>query len=520
MALVPEIVYEDDDLVVVDKPAGLLSATPPGGTEPGLFEILKKRAGPRARGTAQRVWIVHRLDRDASGLLVFAKNERSFHWLKDDLRARRIGRVYLALLEGEISAAGGERAKGSAAWQTVQSFLVDDARGVVRSSTEPPRGRAAADEEAAELAVTHYRVLATGNGHTLVSVRLDSGRRHQIRVHMADLGHPLSGDARYGAVESALGRLALHAAELTIRRPSDGENVTFLSKASAPFYRAVGAALPEATRVALPPAEEPSARRVDTSWDKVAGWYADLMGDDVATAHYDDVIVPGTLRLLEPKPGRRVLDLACGEGSFARLLAGRGVLVTGVDASRKLIAAARKRGGDVRYEVADARDIATAIKGPFDAVVSVMALMNIDPLEPVLRGVASLLAPGGTFTAVILHPAFGAPRQSRWGEEVKDGKRLRFRRVDGYLTSSPIEIVMNPGAHSEGKDAVTTLTFHRPLQAYVYALAQAGFALEALEEWPGPRPHGDSRRSSADTRARLEIPLFLGFRARKIVATP
>jgi SAM-dependent methyltransferase len=185
--------------------------------------------------------------------------------------------------------------------------------------------------------------------------------------------------------------------------------------------------------------------------------------------------------------------------------------------------------------VGDARDLARVAGrvggepggfGPFDAATCIMALMNIDPPEPVLHGCSSLLAPGGVLVVVILHPAFRAPGQTSWAwEEAPNGSDRRretaknsarqYRRVDGYLSTGQAEIVMNPGHAAHGKRPVTTWTFHRPIQSYFKALAEAGFLVESLEEWPSLRRSEPGPRAAEENRARREIPMFLGLRAVK-----
>jgi len=177
--------------------------------------------------------------------------------------------------------------------------------------------------------------------------------------------------------------------------------------------------------------------------------------------------------------------------------------------------------------------------------------MNIEPLSPVFAGIASLLRPRGRFVSVILHPAFRSPGQTSWGWESADGttslrdgppktstrssarpgpagKPVRrpavksassatpptqFRRVDGYLSNGRRSVVMNPGAAASGKPAVTTWTYHRPIQAYVKLLAEAGFAVDAMEEWPSLRMSQPGPNAAEENRARREIPMFLAIRA-------
>lgn len=217
--------------------------------------------------------------------------------------------------------------------------------------------------------------------------------------------------------------------------------------------------------------------------------------------------------------------------------------MVGIDASGKLIESAR-RGGAVdprqHFEIGDVRalDLA-ALGGPssFDAVTCVMAMMNIDPLEPMIGAAGQLLRPGGCFVGVILHPAFRAPGQTAWGwtgeggatragpprrvVRSRDGQKSlvqgpetrQFRRVDAYLTPARREIVMNPGAASEGRLAVTTTTHHRPIQTYVALLASAGLLIDAIEEWSSPRQSAPGPGAEEENRIRREIPMFLAIRA-------
>jgi len=295
-------------------------------------------------------------------------------------------------------------------------------------------------------------------------------------------------------------------------------------------------------------AEQPSGDTGrSSSWDHVAEWYDQLVGER-GSDHHERVILPGTLRLLGDVRGRRILDVACGQGILCRRLASLGASASGTDAAPRLIALAKSQKGErpIDYYVGDARRLGDAVPGTFDAVTCIMALMNIDPLGPVMEGVASKLAPSGVFVAVMLHPAFRAPGQTSWGwEEIKApegawrgsspsrdrpdrgrGKRghakprdvsevRQYRRVDGYLSPAEREIVMNPGRVASGGKAITTMTYHRPIQSYVSALASAGLLVEALEEWPSVRRSQPGPRAAEENRIRREIPMFLAFRAVK-----
>lgn len=538
--------YEDEDLIVLEKPPGMLTV---GDGPRTALTLVKKRLAQRP-GRPPHVWVVHRLDREVSGLLVFALSERAFRWLKEDLRARRIKRQYLALTEGVPRGVEGERG-------VIRSMLLEDAGGRVRSVQGPeigpgPKGPGKRPAMARP-AVTHYRVLGmarerAGGGAdrrideersrrgppgtlgaaALLEITLDTGRKHQIRVHLAEQGAPIAGDSRYGAATDPLGRVALHAWRLELVHPGSGRTLTFESPAPAAMYRAVGMqppppAAPEQAQTTAPRAIRAGRPGVpDHGWDHVADWYDRLL-EEGRSDHFEQVIEPGALRLLgvRPAPAMRILDVACGQGALGRRLASLGAEVTGIDVSPKLIEAAQRRAGpSERYLVADARSLDTREPplGEFDAACCIMALMNIDPLGPALAGIARHLRPGGAFVGVILHPAFRAPRQTSWGWDPEGGADggVQYRRVDGYLSTGQWPIVMNPGAAARGEPPITTTTFHRPIQRYVQALAAAGMLVETIEEWPSMRQSEPGPRAEAENHARREIPLLLAWRARKL----
>ena len=198
------VAYEDDDLLVVDKPAGLVVHPARGHWTGTLAQALQ------ARGIAvERGGIVHRLDRDTSGLLLAAKSEPVLRALQDELRARRVEREYVALVEGRPSARTG----------TIDAPIGRDRRDRVRHST---------DTDAPREAVTHFEIVKALPAFTLLRVRLETGRTHQIRVHLQAIGHPVAGDPLYGERRPpALGleRQFLHAARLAFDHPVDGRRV-------------------------------------------------------------------------------------------------------------------------------------------------------------------------------------------------------------------------------------------------------------------------------------------------------
>ena len=513
------ILHEDAQLLICEKQEGLLSATPPGTREISAFRMLQQRYGATAR--TPKVWIIHRLDRDVSGVMVFALEEGAFRFIKEDFRARRIERSYLALVEGSV-----EKDTGS-----IQSFLREDRFGAVRSVKAPRRTAKAPgqDTDEARLAVTHWEVLARGRGMSLLRLRMESGRKHQLRVQLSELGHPIVGDERYGAKMNPLRRIGLHAHELTLRHPANGASMAFKSPAPSSFWNAVGATPPSTAPTSAAPIPAPrsvtpppdvrakamkrtTTERMDTNWDSVAPWYAQLLSE-ARSAPLEEVVLPGTLALLQPQKGERILDLACGEGTLARRLAGLGCVLSGVDASKELLDTAIAHADGIDYHCLDARDLAQLQLHDMDAVTCVMALMNIDPLDPVIKALAATLKPGGRFVSVMLHPAFRAPRQTSWGlERERDGTR-HYRRVDGYLSPGQFEIIMNPGAVAGGDAPITTWTFHRPVQWYVRLFARYGLLIEGFEEWPAARL---ARDDAAMARLQREIPMFLALRARKV----
>ena len=334
------VIHEDADILVVDKPPGVLSANMPGEDRESLFDQVKDHVKSTRRGRKPvKVWIIHRLDKEASGLLVFAKTEKAFHWLKEDFKAKRVKRLYSAVVEGLVGG-GPKDGKSELPSGTVQSFITEDEFGNSRSlgvgETARNTGAEARRERWAgkgsggprhpgevpdkpQLAVTHYRVLGYGNGRTLVQLRLETGRKNQIRLHLKELGHPIIGDRRFGASTDPIQRTALHATDLGFTHPTTGESVRYISPAPVGFFRAVGMEPPPASAAATgqpSPAAMKNRTRpaaAETSWDDVALWYDQLV-EEGRSDHFDQVIVPGTLRLLKPLAGMRVLDVACGQG--------------------------------------------------------------------------------------------------------------------------------------------------------------------------------------------------------------
>ncbi len=171
---------------------------------------------PTAGNHLKKVFVVHRLDREASGLLVFAKSPEAKEYLQDQFKDHSAGRRYIAVAEGRVTP---DRF-------TIQSYLAENAAFRVYSA-----GRSSAGK----LAITHVRVLKRKPKTTLLEVRLETGRKHQIRVQLAERGHPIVGDKAYGSRSNPIRRLALHGVHLEFRHPRTGQVMRFDSPLPRPF---------------------------------------------------------------------------------------------------------------------------------------------------------------------------------------------------------------------------------------------------------------------------------------------
>ena len=214
-----KIVYEDEHIIVVNKGYGLLSMGNDKNPDSTAYSILKehvKWSDPR-----NKIFIVHRLDRDTSGLMMYAKTQEAKEKMQHNWNNMVLNRRYVAVVEGEIDPPAG----------SVRSYLAENSRFEVYSTDDPEQG---------QLAVTRYRTLQSNGRYSLVELELDTGRKNQIRVHMSDLGHPISGDRKYGAEVSPLHRLALHAETLRFVHPITGELMDFTEPAPAGFRKITG----------------------------------------------------------------------------------------------------------------------------------------------------------------------------------------------------------------------------------------------------------------------------------------
>ncbi len=213
------ILYEDREIIAVDQPSGLLTTAAGAEREKTAYWILCEYL--RKKGEKRRVAVVHRLDRDTSGVLVFGKSEAAKRTLMENWNEAVIDRRYVALAEGEIAEDEGR---------------IDEPLGEDRGGRVIVVGHGTKD---ALPASTRWRVIGRGNGLTLLELTLETGRRNQIRAHLDWLGHPVAGDRKYGARTDPIRRLALHAEKLVIRHPIDDRIMDFEVPAPAEFARAL-----------------------------------------------------------------------------------------------------------------------------------------------------------------------------------------------------------------------------------------------------------------------------------------
>lgn len=210
------ILFEDEDILVIEKEAGLLTVAGKDKSERTAYSELMnyvKQINPR-----NRIFIVHRLDRDTSGVLIFAKSEEVKKQLQDNWDDVVKERLYTALVEGNL-----KKEKG-----TIQSYLKETRTYKVYSNPTDNGG---------QLSITHFRKIRGNRQFTLVAVELETGRKNQIRVHMQDIGHPVVGDKKYGSTVNPIKRLGLHATALTILHPRTGEIMRFECEVPTSFVK-------------------------------------------------------------------------------------------------------------------------------------------------------------------------------------------------------------------------------------------------------------------------------------------
>ena len=209
------IVFEDDHIIVIDKSAGLLSVSTgvEGETAISILSEYVKKENP-----GNKIFVVHRLDRDTSGLLLFSKSERIQSLLQNSWQSSVTERTYYAVVEGVVKKPA----------DTIKTYLYESTAYFMHVTDDPEKG---------ELAITHYKVLKAGRDYSLIEVDLETGKKNQIRVHMQSIGHPVVGDKKYGTGTNPIGRLGLHAGVLAFIHPETRVPMRFVSKMPASFLR-------------------------------------------------------------------------------------------------------------------------------------------------------------------------------------------------------------------------------------------------------------------------------------------
>lgn len=211
-----QIVYEDDDIIVVNKGYGLLSMADDSKRDPETaYSILRDYLKKEHPGN--KLFIVHRLDRDTSGLMLFAKTLEAKEALQYNWNNMVLERKYVCMVEGAPEPAEG----------VVRSYLLENSRHEVYSMPD--------DSQGGKLAVTRYRTLSTRGRYSLVECELDTGRKNQIRVHMKQLSTPISGDKRYGGHTAPIHRMALHALSIKFAHPRTGRLLSFSTPVPSSF---------------------------------------------------------------------------------------------------------------------------------------------------------------------------------------------------------------------------------------------------------------------------------------------
>lgn len=200
------IIFEDDEIIVINKPSGLLSIASDKEKGSTAYRMLTEYV--QQKDKHNRIFVVHRLDEDTSGVLMVAKNPKLQEALQDKWNDLVTKRGYYAIVEGHLDKKSG----------TIQSYLKKNAQNMMYSSKKAGDGK---------LSTTHYKVLQEIEGYSLLDVNIDSGRKNQIRVHLGDLGHHVIGDDKYGNPSNPIKRLGLHAYELDITHPLTGKAMKF-----------------------------------------------------------------------------------------------------------------------------------------------------------------------------------------------------------------------------------------------------------------------------------------------------
>jgi len=210
------IVYEDSDLIIINKPSGLLTVATDKEKRKTAYSILSNHV--KAEHPDYKIFIIHRLDRETSGLLMFAKNESVKHEIQKTWNTTIAERTYVGVVEGQTKKTRG----------TITSWLSESKAFIVYSSQNPRHGYKA---------VTHYKKIRENSMYSLLQINLETGRKHQIRVHMQDINHPIIGDKKYSSTLNPIHRMGLHAQVLAFTHPRTGKPFRFETPIPSKFEK-------------------------------------------------------------------------------------------------------------------------------------------------------------------------------------------------------------------------------------------------------------------------------------------
>ncbi len=211
-----DIVHEDDELIIINKPSGLLTVATDKEKRKTAYAILSSYV--KMENLENKIFIIHRLDRETSGLLMFAKNETIKHQIQKTWTTTIEQRTYVGVVEGDVQQRNG----------TIVSWLNESKAFIVYSSQNQHHG---------QRAVTHYKKIKSNSNFSLLEINLQTGRKHQIRVHMQDIKHPIIGDRKYGSVENPIRRIGLHAQVLAFTHPVTGKACRFKTEIPRKFLQ-------------------------------------------------------------------------------------------------------------------------------------------------------------------------------------------------------------------------------------------------------------------------------------------
>ncbi len=211
-----DIIYEDEEFIVINKPSGLLSVATDKENSKTAYRMLTEYV--RKSDPKNQVFVVHRIDKETSGVLMIAKNAEIRDLLQDDWNKLVTLREYIAIVDGNFNEKQG----------TIKSWLTETSTHIMYSSKGKNQGKEA---------ITHYQVIKENRKYSLLRIKIDSGRKNQIRVHMNDAGHPIIGDDKYGSPTNPLKRLGLHASTLELTHPVTHKKLRFEAKTPAAFSR-------------------------------------------------------------------------------------------------------------------------------------------------------------------------------------------------------------------------------------------------------------------------------------------